>query len=82
MDAFVDEVLTQWRNAFPDILDNGDYTSVISERHFDHVVGLIDEAVGLGAQRMDHVPPGEALPDRGSRKIAPTILTGVPRAPG
>jgi coniferyl-aldehyde dehydrogenase len=79
-DAFVDEVLAQWRNAFPDILNNGDYTSVISERHFDHVVGLIDEAVGLGAQRMDHVPPGEALPDRGSRKIAPTIPTGVPRA--
>ena len=78
-DAFVDEVLTQWRKAFPEVLDNGDYTSVISERHFDHVVGLIDDAVARGANRLDHVPPGEALPDRGSRKIAPTILTGVPR---
>jgi coniferyl-aldehyde dehydrogenase len=79
VDTFVDEVLHQWRNAFPDIVGNGDYTSVISERHFDHVVGLIDDAVALGAERVDHVPTGETLPDRATRKIAPTILTGVPR---
>lgn len=78
LDAFVGEVLAQWRNAFPDILANGDYTSAISERHFDHVVGLVDDAVALGAERRHHVPAGETLPDRGSRKIAPTILTGVP----
>ena len=76
--AFVDEVIGQWRTAFPRIVANGDYTSVVSERHFDHVVGLIDDAVTHGAQRRQHVPAGEALPDRGSRKIAPTILTDVP----
>jgi coniferyl-aldehyde dehydrogenase len=76
--AFVDELLAQWRNTFPRIQGNGDYTSVISERHFDHVVGLIDDAVARGAERVEHVPAGESLPDRGSRKIAPTILTGVP----
>lgn len=78
VDAFVDEVLSQWRKAFPDILASRDYTSVISERHFDHVVGLIDDAVVLGADRRQHVPTGETLPDRDSRKIAPTVLTGVP----
>ena len=60
------------------MLANGDYTSVVSDRHFDHVVGLIDDAVALGAVRAQHVPPGEVLPDRRSRKIPPTILTGVP----
>ena len=66
---------------FRDILGNGDYTSVISERHFDHVVGLIDDAVGLGAQRMDSTfPPARRCPIASSRKIAPTILTGVPGA--
>jgi coniferyl-aldehyde dehydrogenase len=79
LDAFVDDVLQQWRGDFPHILENGDYTSVINERHFDHVVGLIDDAVHHGAVRRHHVPPGEALPDRAARKIAPTILTGVPR---
>jgi coniferyl-aldehyde dehydrogenase len=79
MGAFVDEVLRQWRRAFPNIVTNGDYTSVVSERHFDHVVGLIDDAVARGATRLCHVPSGETLPDRRSRKIAPTVLTDVPR---
>ncbi|MCP9273652.1 aldehyde dehydrogenase family protein [Mycolicibacterium arenosum] len=78
LDTFVDEVMSQWRSAFPRIVDNGDYTSVISERHFDHVVGLVDDAVARGAERRQHIPHGETLPDRGTRKIAPTILTGVP----
>ncbi|MBJ7336103.1 aldehyde dehydrogenase family protein [Mycolicibacterium sp.] len=78
MGAFVEGVLSQWRSAFPRIVANDDYTSVVTERHFDHVVGLIDDAVSLGAESIQHVPSGETLPDRGSRKIAPTILTGVP----
>jgi coniferyl-aldehyde dehydrogenase len=78
LDGFVAEVLAQWRRDFPHILANGDYTSVVNERHYHHVVGLIEDAVALGATRAQHLPPGEALPDRGSRKIPPTVLTGVP----
>ncbi|MET0700855.1 MAG: aldehyde dehydrogenase family protein, partial [Mycobacterium sp.] len=78
LEEFVAEVLTQWRKDFPQILGNGDYTSAVNDRHFDHVVGLIDDAVALGARHAQHVPPGEALPDRKSRKIPPTVLTGVP----
>jgi coniferyl-aldehyde dehydrogenase len=78
VDQFVAEVLTQWRKDFPQILTNGDYTSVVNDRHFNHVVGLIDDAVALGAHRSHHVPSGESLPDRGSRKIPPTVLTDVP----
>jgi coniferyl-aldehyde dehydrogenase len=78
LDDFVGEVMAQWRNAFPDIQRNRDYTSLVSERHFDHVADLIDDAVALGAQRAQHVPVGESLPDRAARKIAPTILSGVP----
>ncbi|WP_342751320.1 aldehyde dehydrogenase family protein [Mycolicibacterium hodleri] len=77
-DAFVGEVMAQWRKAFPHILSNGDYTSVINDRHYDHVVGLIDDAVELGARRSHHVPSGEELPDRATRKIPPTLLLGVP----
>lgn len=79
LDSFVDEVLAQWRRDFPSILANGDYTSVVSGRHFDHVTDLIDDAVALGARFSQHVPSGELLPERVSRKIPPTILTGVPR---
>ena len=75
---FVDQVLRQWRHDLPYVLVNGDYTSVISDRHFDHVVGLVDDATALGAAALQHIPLGERLPDRASRKIPPTILTGVP----
>jgi coniferyl-aldehyde dehydrogenase len=77
LNAFVEGVMTQWRRDFPRILTNGDYTSVVSERHFDHVVGLIGDAVARGATHRCHVPSGETLPDRASRKIPPTILTDV-----
>jgi coniferyl-aldehyde dehydrogenase len=78
LDDFIGEVMAWWRRAFPHIARNGDYTSLVSDRHFDHVVGLIEDAVALGAQRSHHVPPGETLPDRAGRKVAPTILSGVP----
>jgi coniferyl-aldehyde dehydrogenase len=77
VDTFVDTVLKTWRAAYPGIVANDQYTSAVSERHFDHVTGLIDDAVARGAVAHQHVPAGEHLPDRKSRKIAPTVLTGV-----
>lgn len=78
VDDFVGGVLSAWAKDFPTILSNDDYTSMVSDRHFGHVVGLIDDAVALGATRRQHIPMGETLPDPASRKIAPTVLTDVP----
>jgi coniferyl-aldehyde dehydrogenase len=78
LDEFVVEVLASWARDFPNILANDDYTSLVSDRHYGHVVGLIEDAMAMGATRRQHVPVGEALPDQASRKIAPTILTDVP----
>jgi len=49
----------------------------VNEANFDRVVGLVDDARARGARVEVVAPPGEALPDRSSRKIAPTIVRGV-----
>lgn len=79
-DDFVGAVMATWRMTFPQIRDNPQYTSIINDRHFDRINGLIEDAVSRGATLHQHHPAGESLPDQHSRKIAPTILTRV--APG
>ncbi|GAB07806.1 aldehyde dehydrogenase family protein [Gordonia amarae] len=77
VDEFVDGVIARWTEIFPSIVDNPQYTATINEKNYNRIVGLIDDAVSLGATKREVVPAGEQLPDAGTRKIAPTVLTGV-----
>ncbi|CAJ1508783.1 aldehyde dehydrogenase family protein [[Mycobacterium] holstebronense] len=77
IDAFVDVARQTLRDMFPTILTNGDYCSSVNEANFDRVLGLIDDARDRGAVVETVAPDGEALPDRASRKIAPTLVRGV-----
>lgn len=79
VEEFVEGVLATWRQAFPAIRVNPDYTSVISDGAYERILGLIENAVALGATVRSVVPDGESLPDRETRKIPPTVLTGVQR---
>ena len=45
--------------------------------NFDRVVGLIEDARANGASVETIAPEGESLPDRASRKIAPTIVRDI-----
>ena len=74
---FVDTVRQTWAGMFPTILANDDYCSSVNEANFDRVVGLIDDARDRGATVESMVPQGESLPDRASRKIAPTIVSNI-----
>ncbi|MGN0065470.1 MAG: aldehyde dehydrogenase family protein, partial [Nocardioides sp.] len=76
-DQFIDAVLETWRTIVPTIRTNPEYTSIVNDANFQRVTGLIDDAVAHGAVRRDAAPAGEQLPDAASRKIAPTVLTGV-----
>ncbi|WP_156670632.1 aldehyde dehydrogenase family protein, partial [Mycobacterium sp. E136] len=76
-DAFVEIVKETWRQMFPTIVDNDDYCSSVNEANFDRVVGLVDDARARGARVETAAPAGEALPDRGTRKIAPTLVRDV-----
>jgi coniferyl-aldehyde dehydrogenase len=62
---------------FGSIISNGDYCSSVNEANFDRVLGLIEDARDLGASVETVAPRGESLPDRASRKIAPTIVRDI-----
>lgn len=74
---FVDTVGRTWAGMFPSIIANDDYCSSVNEANFDRVVGLIDDARDRGATVESVVPVGESLPDRATRKIAPTIVSNI-----
>ncbi|MFT4085625.1 MAG: aldehyde dehydrogenase family protein [Gordonia sp. (in: high G+C Gram-positive bacteria)] len=74
---FSDKVLARWTSHFPEIADNKQYTSTINDKNYERIVGLIDDAVELGATKQQVIPAGESLPDPELRKIPPTLLTGV-----
>jgi coniferyl-aldehyde dehydrogenase len=49
----------------------------VNQANFDRVVGLIDDARLNGATVETIAPVGESLPDRATKKIAPTIVRDV-----
>jgi coniferyl-aldehyde dehydrogenase len=77
VDEFVDVARQTLRGMFPAIVANDDYCSSVNHANFDRVVGLIDDARANGATVEAVAPAGESLPDRASRKIAPTIVRNV-----
>jgi len=77
LDSFVDTARATLCDMFPSIVSNGDYCSSVNEANFDRVVGLIEDARTNGASVETIAPEGESLPDRASRKIAPTIVRHI-----
>ncbi len=77
LEAFADSARRTWRGMFDTIVANPDYCSSVNEANFDRVLGLIDDARSKGAVVQAVAPAGEELPDRTTRKIAPTLVSGV-----
>lgn len=72
VNAFIAAAREQSARFFPAIGDNPQYTSIVSDRQFDRLASLRDEAVSAGA--CAHVLGEEG---RGVRRLQPTLLTGV-----
>ncbi|MGW9266314.1 aldehyde dehydrogenase family protein [Gordonia terrae] len=77
IDEFVQLALAESARIAPTLTGNTDLVSIVNTRNFDRVVGLIDDAVAKGATAHTVDRAGEVLPDRATRRIAPTLLTGV-----
>jgi coniferyl-aldehyde dehydrogenase len=77
LDKFVDIARDTLRAMFPSVVTNDDYCSSVNDANFDRVVGLIDDAKANGATVETIEPAGESLPDRATRKIAPTIVRDI-----
>jgi len=77
VDGFVREAKASVAKMFPTIKDNGDYTAMINQRHFDRVRGLIEDARAQGAEVIEINPAGESFAQQEHRKIPPTLLLNV-----
>ncbi|OBK49764.1 aldehyde dehydrogenase [Mycobacterium sp. 1081908.1] len=77
LDAFLDTARRTLHDMFGSIVSNADYCSSVNQANFERVVGLIEDARANGAMVETIAPKGESLPDRATRKIAPTIVRDV-----
>lgn len=61
---------------YPTLAGNADYTSIVNERHYDRLQGLIADAKTRGARIVEVNPAGETL-DPVARKLAPALILDV-----
>ena len=62
---------------YPRLLDNDDYASIISDRHFERLQGLVADARDKGAEVIEVNPAGEDFGNANQRKMPLTILRNV-----
>jgi len=62
---------------YPTLLENEDYASVVSDRHFDRLKGLVEDAREKGAEVIEVNPGDEDFASTNARKMPLTILRNV-----
>jgi coniferyl-aldehyde dehydrogenase len=77
LSSFIDASKAFMNHAFPAIENNPDYTSIINERHYQRLMGLLKNAEEKGAQIISLAPAGEASHNALTRTIAPHLVVGV-----
>ena len=76
LDAFVAQYDAAVARFYPGGPTSPDYTSIVSDRHFDRLKGLIDEARSKGARVIEvGVNPQQAATRK--RTLAPTLIVGA-----
>lgn len=73
--AFIDHFEKATNHLYPS-LRGSDYSAIVTEKHYQHLLGMIDDARRRGARAYAIHPGGEG-PEPGSRKLAPTLLWPV-----
>lgn len=73
VDAFVEATKAAAARFFPTLGDNPDYTSIVSDRHYARLKGLIRDALEKGAEIIEVNPAGETLPEE-RRKLPLTLV--------
>jgi coniferyl-aldehyde dehydrogenase len=73
---FADRLQAEMRKMFGTDPDNKDYTSVVSDRHYARLEGLVADAAAKGARIMQPAKPDDPA-WKSKRKFPPTILVGV-----
>lgn len=71
---FVEAAKAAVGKMYPTMKDNGDYTAIINQRHYDRVRGLIADAKSKGAEVIEINPANEDFSQQEHRKIPPTLI--------
>jgi len=71
---FVGEAVKAVTTMFPTLKDNPDYTSAINQRHYDRLMGYIDDARAKGAEIVEINPAKEDFRQQPFHKIPPTLV--------
>ncbi len=74
MEGFIGAVETSVAAMFPTMKDNPDYTSVINQRHYERIMGYIEDAKAKGARVVEVNPAREDFSQQEHRKIPPTLI--------
>ena len=73
-DNFVEACKTQVNEFYSDLKYNPDYTSVINQKHYDRLNGLLSDAKDHGAKLVEINPANEDFSQQESHKIPPTLV--------
>ena len=76
IDAFVAEMQRAVAKLYPRLAANPDYTSIVNERHFARLQGLLEDARAKGARIVAINPAGESF-DPAARKQPPMLVLGA-----
>ena len=74
LESFIGEATGAVKKMFPTIRDNPDYTAIVAQRHYDRLVGYVEDARAKGARIVEIKPDDEDLSQQEHRKIAPTLI--------
>ena len=72
--AFVGAVTSAVTAMYPTLKENPDYSSVIDQRHYDRLMGYLDDARSKGAEIVEINPAREDFRQQPFHKIPPTIV--------
>ncbi|MCI4643959.1 MAG: coniferyl aldehyde dehydrogenase [Hyphomonadaceae bacterium] len=73
--AFVSAATAAVETMYPSGLkDNDDYTSIVNQRHYDRLMGYLDDARAKGADVIELNPKGEQFEQQPHHKIAPHLV--------
>lgn len=76
-DQFLDAAESAFQKSVPTVLHNADYCSIVSDRHYERITALIDDARAKGAHVREAIPSDERFPSPSTRRIPPTLLHRV-----
>ena len=73
-DNFIEACKNQVNEFYSDLKYNPDYTSVINQKHYDRLNGLLSDAKDHGAELVEINPANEDFSQQESHKIPPTLV--------